>query len=88
LAGDKQTGVSIMYMDKGLDTGNVIIQKACHIDNDETYRSLYNKLELLSYGMLIANVDNFFNDSLSSTKQDENKVTFAPVISSNDEKII
>ena len=41
--GDDITGVTFHYMDKGIDTGNIILQAAIQIDGDETQKSLYNK---------------------------------------------
>jgi methionyl-tRNA formyltransferase len=74
-------------MDKGLDTGNIIYQQSINIDNDETYRSLYDKLSIVAYDMLIKYVDNLFNEHLISIKQNDKLSTYAPTISANDEKI-
>lgn len=46
-AGDAQTGVTIMQMDAGLDTGDMILKSACDIDAGDTSASLYDKLAIL-----------------------------------------
>lgn len=87
LSNDKQTGVTLMYMDKGLDTGNIIYQESIDIDDDDTYQTLYDKLSNLAYGMLINHIDKLFTNKLPSTKQNDKLATYAPTISPSDEKI-
>ena len=87
LNGDSKTGVTLMYMDKGLDTGNIIFQESIKIDDDETHRSLYEKLSNLSYNLLTKHIEMLFNTNVISTKQDNALATIAPTISVNDEKI-
>jgi methionyl-tRNA formyltransferase len=74
-------------MDKGLDTGNIIFQNVITIDDHETYRSLYDKLSELSYKMLRKHINDFFDPSLVSKKQNDRLATSAPTITSDDEKI-
>ena len=45
--GETVSGVTIMKMDKGMDTGDIILQKKCDIFADDTYQTLYEKLSLL-----------------------------------------
>lgn len=52
-AGDKKTGVTIMQMDKGLDTGDMILTAECAIENTDTSASLYEKLATLGPRALI-----------------------------------
>ena len=52
LNGDEKTGVTIMQMDEGLDTGNMIIQKEIEIAPDETGESLFDKLSMLGAEMI------------------------------------
>lgn len=52
LNGDEKTGVTIMQMDEGLDTGNMIIQKEIEIAPDETGESLFDKLSMLGADMI------------------------------------
>lgn len=52
-AGDKKTGVTIMQMDKGLDTGDMILTAECEIENTDTSASLYEKLANLGPAALV-----------------------------------
>lgn len=52
LAGDKETGITLMRMDKGLDTGNILAQASCLITDEETAGSLHDKLAVLGANLL------------------------------------
>ena len=52
-AGDEKTGVTIMQMDKGLDTGDMILKAECEIENTDTSASLYEKLANLGPAALV-----------------------------------
>ncbi|CAC9658235.1 methionyl-tRNA formyltransferase [bacterium endosymbiont of Bathymodiolus sp. 5 South] len=75
LAGDKTTGVCIMQMDEGLDTGNILLEKTCDITTTDTAQTLHDKLATLGAKAIIEALENF--DNLSSTKQNEEGVTYA-----------
>src|SRR5690625_4197600 len=53
LAGDEQTGISLMHMDAGLDTGPVILQRAVTIGDDETAGQLHDRLAALAAEVLV-----------------------------------
>ena len=55
--GDEETGVTIMYMDVSLDTGDIILQKKIEIEDDETAGSLHDKLARLGAQALIEALD-------------------------------
>lgn len=80
-AGDKKTGVTIMQMDKGLDTGDMILTAECLIEHTDTSASLYEKLASLGPTALIDTLslmaqDNY-NASEQNTKQDNSLATYA-----------
>ena len=52
VAGDRETGISVMYMDEGLDTGDVLLQKRIEIAPDETGGSLHDRLAAIAPGAL------------------------------------
>jgi methionyl-tRNA formyltransferase len=56
-AGDKKTGVTIMQMDKGLDTGDMILTAECEIENTDTSASLYEKLANLGPTALVETLE-------------------------------
>jgi methionyl-tRNA formyltransferase len=86
-SGDKQTGVSLMFMTKELDAGNIIYQQAIPIDDKETYHSLYIKLAQLSYRVLIDKIHSLFTSHVPSQPQDIQFVTIAKNITRENEKI-
>ena len=80
-AGDKKTGVTIMQMDKGLDTGDMILTAECNIEHTDTSASLYEKLALLGPVALIDTLTLMAQDTYNApehnTKQDNNLATYA-----------
>ncbi len=84
---EKQTGFTLMFMDKKMDAGNIIKQYPLDIVEDETYTSLHDKLCALASGIISNDFGMLLNENLSSTKQDEEKVTFGLNITREDERI-
>ena len=80
-AGDEKTGVTIMQMDKGLDTGDMISTAECIIEHTDTSASLYEKLALLGPTALVDTLALMAQDNYSAneynTKQDDNLATYA-----------
>ena len=74
LAGDKHTGITIMKMDKGLDTGDMLLQQAININNTTTSLSLHNELAQLGARLI---VDYLNSSQLSAQMQPETGVTYA-----------
>lgn len=79
-AGDKETGITIMQMDKGLDTGDILLQKSCTIDRDETTGTLHNKLAVLGAKCIVETLDQLDALSANPLKQNENDATYAEKI--------
>ncbi len=78
LAGDKSTGVGIMKMEAGLDTGPVYIQHECQISKQETIQELHDKLMVMGGHALIESIDLLNRGLLPKPMvQDENKKTYA-----------
>lgn len=87
LNGDKETGISIMYMDVGMDDGNIIEQKSIEISNNDNINTLSDKLSELGANLLIETLPSIINGTCNNIKQDSNKVTFAYIIKRKDEII-
>jgi methionyl-tRNA formyltransferase len=87
LSGDKQTGISLIYMTKELDAGDVIYQQAMPIDLKETYRTLYDKLSHLAYVILKNKIYDLFEPNVPCVPQKQKGITIARNISRADEKI-
>lgn len=77
LAGDKVTGVTIMRMDAGLDTGDMLSTEHIAIESEDTRLDVENKLKLLGPNALIAVLNDLENKLKSAVKQDNSKSTYA-----------
>jgi methionyl-tRNA formyltransferase len=80
LAGDSQTGVIIMKMDQGVDTGMIIHQRAIKIEDDDSAGSLSEKLSHLGADLLIETLPRYLSGELKPQSQDENRATYAPML--------
>lgn len=80
-AGDAQTGVTIMQMDAGLDTGAMCLQQSMPIAEDETAGSLHDKLAVLGGAMIVSALAAASNHRLSAQPQPECGVTYAAKVS-------
>ena len=87
LNGDEKTGVTIMYMVKKMDAGNIIYQKETAIEPDETVGELYDRLSFIGAEALIEALPDIINGTNQSIVQDEALVTYSPVITREQEKI-
>lgn len=76
-AGDAKTGVTIMQMDKGLDTGAMILTAKCTIEDNDTSASLYEKLAQLGPKALIDTLALMATNVHKATSQDNNLATYA-----------
>ncbi len=87
LAGDKQTGVSIMQMDQGLDTGDVLATASCEIGDDDTGASLHDRLMQLGADTLIACLPALQRGALTPEPQDDSQATYAAKLSKKEAQI-
>ncbi len=79
-AGDSETGVTIMQMDEGLDTGDMLSIVRCDIAADETAGSLHDKLAQLGAPALIATLEQLATDRAQPQKQDDSLTCYAAKI--------
>lgn len=86
-AGDKETGVTIMQMDVGLDTGDMLYKSSCPITNEDTSSSLYEKLANLGPSALIHTLELITTNKLMPEKQDNNLTNYAEKLSKEEAKI-
>lgn len=80
-AGDKNTGVTIMQMDEGLDTGPMLLQKTYSLDADETSQTLHDKLALIGADALVETLNLLAENKLTPEQQDNSLTTYANKIS-------
>jgi methionyl-tRNA formyltransferase len=84
LAGDPETGVTIMRMDPGLDTGPILAQDRIPMDPAETTASLTGKLALLGADLLIETLPPYLAGSLQARPQASLGITHAPMLHKDD----
>ena len=85
--GYKTTGITIMYMDKGMDSGDIISQKEIPILASDNLDSLYEKMSNLGKELLIETLPHIIDGTINRTKQDEKEVTYGLNITKEEEKI-
>ena len=81
LAGDRCTGVSIMRMDAGLDTGPILATRSCAIAADDTSGSLTERLAALGAATLVDTLDALDTGTVEARPQDDASATWAPKLS-------
>lgn len=81
LAGDSRTGVSIMQMDAGLDTGPILATRTCTIAPDDTSGSLTGRLAALGAATLVDTLDALEIGAVEARPQDDGSATCAPKLS-------
>lgn len=86
LNGDKKTGVTTMFMNAGMDTGDMILKEEVEIGEDETTGELWNRLKMIGANLLIKTVKEIENGTATRTKQPE-EGTMAPMLSKEMAKI-
>ncbi|MDR0918026.1 MAG: methionyl-tRNA formyltransferase [Oscillospiraceae bacterium] len=80
LQGDMSTGVTSMYMDEGMDTGDMLIEVGISIDVNETFDELYTELSDLGANVLEQTLEALKNNTLKREKQLDSDATYAPMI--------
>jgi len=77
LAGERETGVCLMQMDVGLDSGPVLASAACRIEADDTGGRLHDRLSVMGARLIRENLDPICRGELAPCPQDESRVTYA-----------
>lgn len=87
LAGDQETGVTIMLIDEGLDTGPILAQAACPIDPAETAASLERKLATLGADLLSTTLPRWLAGAIEPQPQDDSQATIAARVQKSDGRV-
>ena len=87
LAGDTQTGITIMQMDTGLDTGDMLAKAVCKVEDDDTGASLHDRLMQLGAETLIKCLPALQQGRLSAESQDDSQATYADKLSKQEAEI-
>ena len=80
LAGDQETGITIMKMDSGVDTGQILAQRSTLISSMDDYLSLEMRLAIIGAELLIKTIPCFLNGKIRAIAQDDSLSTYAPMI--------
>ncbi len=80
LNGDTQTGVTIMRMNEGIDTGDIILQRTIPIGEDDTADTLFDKLSALGGPLVLEVLDQLSSGTVSYQKQDEEQACYVKMI--------
>lgn len=86
-AGDKETGVTIMQMDVGLDTGDMLLKTYLPIEDNDTSASLYEKLAEQGPIALLQALEGLTNGTLAAEKQDEALANYAEKLSKEEARL-
>lgn len=86
IKGEEKTGITTMYMDEGMDTGDMILKQEVVIDKDDTYGMLYEKLKKIGGKLILETLEKVADGMVSREKQPE-EYTLAPMIEKELENI-
>lgn len=80
LAGDEETGVTLMKMDVGLDTGPILSKRSIRITREDTAGSVFDKLSTLGADLLIETLPDYVSGKIQPVPQPEEGMTYAPMM--------
>lgn len=85
--GYEKTGITIMYMDKDMDTGDMISKVEVKIEDTDTAQTLHDKLQKVSVPLLMNTLTSIINGTNKREKQDNNEATYAYNVSRDEEHV-
>ena len=83
-----ETGITIMYMDEKMDSGDIIYQEKVKIEENDNAGTLFDKLSILGSKMIIKVLPDIINGTNKRIKQNENEITYAYNITREEEHIL
>jgi len=86
-AGDSQTGITVTYMDEGLDTGDILLERTIDIRRDESGGSLHDRLAQMAPAALLDSLGLLGTGGAPRIQQDNTVATYAPKLKREDGKI-
>lgn len=84
---DKEIGVSIMYMEKKMDAGDILSQSAIPLLESDNVATLFDKLSEVGTHLLAQTLPKIFDETIIPIPQDDNLVTFSPAIKKEEERL-
>ena len=80
VCGEEKTGVSTMFMDEGMDTGDILEMAEVQIGEEETAEELFDRLAVLSADLMVSTVEKLGKGEITPTPQNHDEATYAPII--------
>lgn len=87
LAGEQETGITIMQMDQGLDTGDILLQRSIPILHSDNTNTLYDKLSILGANCIVETLNLLKDKKIVAVPQTEKNVSYAPKLEKGEAKI-
>ncbi len=87
VAGERETGVTTMLMDEGMDTGDILCRKKISIGEDETAGELLRRLSVEGSRLLLQTIERIEKKEITPVKQDEKAASYAPALLKKDGEI-
>lgn len=78
--GEKFTGVTTMYMDVGLDTGDMLLKSETNIGENETAGELHDRLSLIGADLLIETIEKILDNNIERIKQNDSESSYSPML--------
>ncbi len=85
--GEKITGITTMYMDSGLDTGDIILKSEAQVGGDETSGELFDRLSVMGAELLIKTLEKIKTGNVKREKQIDKEASYAPMLDRSVSKI-
>ena len=85
--GDEYTGITIMYMEKGMDSGDILSQRALKIEDVDNNETVFEKMSYLGRDLLLETLPKLINGEITPIKQNEDEVTYAYNIEPEEEQL-
>lgn len=86
--GEKETGITIMEMEEGLDTGDMIIKESIDISSEDDYFSIHDKLSIIGSHLIVKAIEDIKDGNASKVPQDHSLSSYAPMIYRDTGKIV
>lgn len=80
VCGEEETGVTVMQMDEGMDTGDILLTEKVKIGENETAEELFDRLSVVSADLMVAAIDKLGKGEITPIPQNHNEATYAPII--------
>lgn len=87
LNSEKETGVTTMFMDEGMDTGDILLKEKIKIEEEDSSKSLFKKLAKIGSELVLKTLELLESGLLKRTKQKGEEATYAPPLSKEEAKI-